>query len=95
MRDAADGRFVPDVNVHATLVDPAGREVGTHRQPLIWHPMLYHYGRNWTVPQDGEYRLRIRVEAPTFLRHDEINGRRFTEPVDVEFTGVRVMRGTD
>ena len=50
---------------------------------------------NWTVPADGEYPLRVRVEPPTFMRHDEVNGRRFTEPVDVEFRGVKVERGQD
>jgi hypothetical protein len=29
------------------------------------------------------------------MRHDEVNGRRFTEPVDVEFPGVKVSRGAD
>jgi hypothetical protein len=95
VRDASDGRFVPDVGVHATLIAPDGQEVGTHEQPLIWHPMLYHYGRNWQVPADGEYRLIVRVEPPTFLRHDEINGRRFTESVEAEFEGVLVHRGAD
>jgi hypothetical protein len=27
------------------------------------------------------------------MRHDEINGCRFTKPVDTEFTGVKVERG--
>jgi hypothetical protein len=47
VRDASGGRFVPGVRVFATLIDPDGNEVGTHEQPLIWHPMIYHYGRNW------------------------------------------------
>jgi uncharacterized protein involved in high-affinity Fe2+ transport len=55
--------------------------------------MIYHYGHNWVVSADGEYTLRVRVEPPTFTRHDEVNGRRFTEPVEVEFTGVQVERG--
>ena len=95
VRDAGDGRFVPGVRVFATLVDSDGNEVGTHEQPLLWHPMIYHYGRNWVVPSDGEYTLRVRVEPPTFMRHDEVNGQRFTEPVEVEFTGVQVERGQD
>ena len=93
VRDAADGRFVPGLRVTATLVDPSGKEVGTHEQPMLWHPMLYHYGRNWQVPTDGEYLLRVHVDPPTFHRHDEVNGRRFAEPVDVEFSGVRIQRG--
>lgn len=95
VRDAGDGRFVPGVRVVATLIDPDGDEVGTHEQPLLWHPMIYHYGRNWAVPSDGEYMLRVRVEPPTFMRHDEVNGRRFVEPVEVEFRNVKVERGRD
>ena len=95
VRDASDGRFVPGVRVLATLIAPSGEEIGTHEHPLLWHPMIYHYGRNWTVPADGAYTLRIRVEPPTFGRHDEVNGMRFTDVVDVQFKGVSVERGSD
>jgi hypothetical protein len=90
VRDGADGRFVPGLTVTVTLVDPDGNEVGTHEQPFLWHPWLYHYGRNWTVPEAGEYRVRVRVEAPGFMRHDHENGRRFLEPVEVEFEGIEI-----
>lgn len=90
--DAADGRFVPGLRVIATLVGPDGQEVGTHEQPMVWHPMIYHYGRNWTVPADGSYTLRVRIDPPRFMRHDEVNGRRFTQPVEAEFTGVSIGR---
>jgi Fe2+ transport protein len=95
LRDAADGRFVPGVRVPATLIAPDGEEVGTYEQPMLWHPMLYHYGRNWVVPRDGEYVLRVRVEPPRFSRHDGVNGCRFLEPASVEFVGVKVERGRD
>lgn len=91
--DRADGRFVPGVRVLATLIDPQGAEVGTHEQPLLWHPMIYHYGRNWTVPSDGTYRLKVRVEPATFMRHDEVNGKRFATAEEVIFEGVEVKRG--
>ena len=93
VRDVADGRFVPDLAVHATLIAPDGEQVGTHRQPLLWHPMLYHYGRNWQVPGDGRYRLRVRIDPPGFMRHDHINGMRFTQPVEVTFDDVEVHTG--
>jgi hypothetical protein len=93
--DASDGRFVPGLTVTGTLIDPDGNEVGTHEHELLWHPMIYHYGRNWTVPTDGEYTLKVHIDPPTFMRHDEINGCRWTEPVDVEFQGVKVERGQD
>jgi hypothetical protein len=93
VRDASDRRFIPALEVYATLVDQGGEEVGTHRQPFLWHPWLYHYGRNWKVPGDGEYTLRVRIEAPEFPRHDKENGRRFAEPVEVEFQGVKIKTG--
>jgi hypothetical protein len=95
VRDAGDGRFLPNARVGATLIDERGDQFGPHEVPLLWHPMLYHYGRNWTLPHSGEYTLRIHVEPPRFARHDEVNGCRFTEPADVEFSGVRVALGQD
>ncbi|WP_298456803.1 iron transporter [uncultured Cellulomonas sp.] len=93
--DAADGRFIPGLEVTATLVGADGDELGPFPQELVWHPMLYHYARNWTLPRDGQYTLRVHVSPPTFMRHDEINGRRFTSPVDVEFRGVSIARGSE
>jgi uncharacterized protein involved in high-affinity Fe2+ transport len=93
VRDAADGRFVPGLVVTATLLSTDGQEIGTHQQPFIWHPWLYHYGRNWLVPGDGEYTLRIRIEPPTFHRHDRENGERYAEAAEIEFEGVRIETG--
>ncbi len=85
VRTAADGRFVPNLTVHATLLDSRGVEVGTYPLPFLWHPWIYHYGRNWAVPGDGKYRLRVHVAAPDFPRHDRTNGKRFQNDVTVEF----------
>jgi hypothetical protein len=93
--DASDGRFIPELTVTATLIGPDGEEVGTHRHELLWHPMMLHYGRNWKVPADGTYTLKVHVDPPTFMRHDEINGRRFEHPVETTFKGVKVERGQD
>jgi hypothetical protein len=93
VRDGADGRFVPGLCVTATLLTDDGEEIGTHEHPLLWHPMIYHYGRNWKVPHDGAYTLRVHIDPPRFMRHDEINGKRFGEPVDVAFSGVQAKTG--
>jgi hypothetical protein len=66
--------------VTATLVDPDGNEVETTSNPLLWHPMIYHHGLNWTVPADGAYTIRVRVGPPTSMRHDGVNGQGFTHP---------------
>jgi len=93
VRDGADGRFIPELEVFATLIDREGKEVGTHRQSYLWHPWLYHYGRNWKVPGDGRYTLRVRIEPPEFPRHDKVNGNRYTRRVEVEFRDVHIETG--
>lgn len=94
VRDGADGRFVPGLTVYVTLIAPDGKSLGTKLEPFMWHPWLYHYGENWRVPiSSDDYRLRVRIEAPTFRRHDAANGRRYNEPVEIEFTHVRIKTG--
>lgn len=95
VRDGSDGRIVPGLDVTATLVGPDGEEVGTHKQPFVWHPWIHHYGRNWAVPGDGSYTLRVRIEAPDFPRHDKKNGKRYAQAVEVEFENVEVETGQD
>jgi hypothetical protein len=62
-------------------------------QPFLWHPWLYHHGLNWKLPGDGAYIIRVLVEPPDFMRHDKINGRRYAEPVEVEFRNVQIRTG--
>ena len=91
--DAADGRFVPGATVIVTLTGDDGERVGPTSVPMLWHPGLYHYGRNLSVPGDGTYTLDVRVEPPTFKRHDQTNGDRFGEPVEATFEDVDIETG--
>lgn len=93
VRDAADNRFIPGLDVRVRLVDEKGDEVGEHRQHFLWHPWLYHYGRNWQVPGDGKYRLEVSIAAPDFGRHDKKNGKRYAEDVKVSFDNVQIKTG--
>lgn len=93
VQDGADLRFIPGLSVYATVVDKDENVVGTHQQPFLWHPWLFHYGRNWELPGEGEYTIRVHIDAPTFMRHDKKNGKRYAEPVDVEFTNVKIKTG--
>ena len=95
VRDGSDDRFVPGLSVSLTLIDADGNEVGTEEMPFLWHPWLYHYGRNWTIPGEGRYTLRVRIEPPSFMRHDEENGKRYADPVTVEFEDVELETGVE
>ncbi|GGK54630.1 iron transporter [Salinarimonas ramus] len=95
VRDAADGRLIPGLEVRATLIGPDGADLGTQRLPLLWHPYLYHYGANWKVPGSGRYGMRVSFGAPTFSRHDKKNGHRFLEGAEVTFDDVAIAAGQD
>jgi hypothetical protein len=95
VRDAADGRPIPSLKIMATLTAPDGSDAGTHELPLFWHPYLYHYGRNWKVPGDGVYKLHVKFDAPTFMRHDKKNGNRFAEGCEVTLDAVNIKTGQD
>lgn len=93
--DPADGRLIPGLKVQAALLDGDGKSIESKTLPLLWHPYLYHYGANFKVPGDGTYGLRVRFDAPDFMRHDEKNGRRFLEGCEVTFDDVKVKAGQD
>lgn len=95
VRDAGDGRFVPGLRVVVTVIDPLGRVLGTREQPLMWHPMLYHYGADWKVEVRGQHSLRVEVEPPRFMRADLVNGDRLVAPARVQFNEVTVDLETD
>lgn len=86
VRDPRDGRFIPGLHVRITVDKVDGGHVGHGELPYVWHPWLAHYGQNWWAPGDGQYRVRVHIDPPTFMRHDKQNGRCFAEPVEAEFT---------
>jgi hypothetical protein len=89
VRDGGSGRLIPGLRVMVTVLDEKGKEIGTHRHKLLWHPWLYHYGRNWRLPGDGKYTIRVHIPAPDFPRHDKKNGKRFASSIWAEFTDVK------
>jgi hypothetical protein len=93
--DAADGRFVPGLEVRAGLQNAEGEGVDPTPIPFVWHPGLYHYGRNLSLPGDGEYTVTVDVKPAEFPRHDRENGDRYAEPVEVQFGGVRIETGSE
>ncbi len=89
-RDAADNRFIPGLDVRVKIFDEGGAEITGGRLPMLWHPWLYHYGSNFALSADGPVTIEVEIEAPRFPRHDEENGRRYTEDVFVRFEDVEL-----
>jgi hypothetical protein len=85
--DAAVGRFVPGLDVTVTLLDADG-EMFSGTAPFLWHPFLHRYGFNARVPGEGPFTVRVHIDPPSWMRHDPVNGKRYGEPVDVEFADV-------
>lgn len=90
---AADGRFLPGLDVRATLAGEDDTTVGPTAIPLVWHPGVYHYGRNLELPGEGTYDLTVEVDPAAWPRHDRQNGDRFGDPVEVRFEGVDLTTG--
>ncbi len=91
--DASDHRFIPGLDIEATLISEDGETIGPFPVPFLWHPGLYHYGANVTVPGEGTYTARVAIAPARFARHDKTNGNRFADPVEVEFSGLPIKVG--
>lgn len=91
VREAATGRVMSGLDVRTTILDSRHREIGTYSAGFMWHPWLLHNGVNVRVPSTGRYTVRIRANAPEFRRYGSMAGRRFTRPLDAEFTNVRIV----
>ncbi|MFC4357197.1 iron transporter [Halobium salinum] len=92
--DAEDKRMIPELDIEFTL-ERDGEEFGPHEADFLWHPGLFHYGKNVELPEGGTYDLHVEVDAPTFMRHDEQNGDRYGESVSVTFEDVDIETGQD
>lgn len=85
VRNSADGRFLPGLTVWGIVAQSDGQPIGSYQLPFLWHPWIYHYGRNIKVPRDGKYILTVEIEPPEFPRHDRLNGKRFQDRITVNF----------
>ncbi|MCB8837227.1 iron transporter [Aurantimonas sp. VKM B-3413] len=92
--DATDHRFVPYLDITCTL-KKEGEPPVEFKPQFLWHPGLYHYGQDLKVPGDGTYDLHVAIAAPTFPRHDEVNGKRYGEPVEVTFEKIAITTGRE
>lgn len=89
--DSRDGRFVPGLNVQATLLDMRGGRAAATHLPFAWDPRESRYGANVKLPEGaGRYVLQVHVDPATFVRCDKEEGKRYVTGADVTFENVRV-----
>lgn len=89
IRDAADGRFVPGLDVTVTITDAEGREVGSHDHPLTWDVVAHHYAHEWAVPP-GRAAMRVVISLPSADRQDDAHLGRFDACTAIEFSDVMI-----
>lgn len=94
-RDAADNRFIPGLEVSVRVVQEDVM-VFESALPMLWHPWLYHYGANATLPTDSPLAVEVEIAALQIPRHDEKNGIRHTDDLFVRFEGIELppVRGS-
>ncbi|MCM2292264.1 hypothetical protein NAC44_07975 [Allorhizobium sp. BGMRC 0089] len=91
--DATDNRFIPFLDIECTL-SQGGKDVLSFKPEFLWHPGLYHYGKDLSLPGgSGLYDLKVKIAAPAFPRHDKVNGKRYAETVEVEFKTIKITAG--
>jgi hypothetical protein len=93
VHDATDFHFVSGLTVYVTVVDKNGFSIGSFEHPLLQRPNLYHYGRNWILPGDGKYTLRVKIETPENMLHNEKSELTYPTTVEVVFKNVIIKTG--
>jgi uncharacterized protein involved in high-affinity Fe2+ transport len=83
VQDKDDKRFIPDLEVKAKILNEKKETVTTMTVPFIWHPFLFHYGINCSIPKAGKYVAEVTIKKPSFHRHDETYGNRYPKDVTV------------
>ena len=64
VHDVSDFHFVKDLKMSVTVTDEKGDLIG--KQQHFYHPRpgLHNYGRNWILPGDGHYTIRVEIDPP-------------------------------
>lgn len=90
VQDADDKRFIPELNVQATLYTEDNKIIQEKHHPFLWHPYVFHYGANWKIPEEGKYFIEVKISAPRFHRHDVVKGKKYPRQVKLEFGPVKM-----
>lgn len=89
-RDAETNHVVPELTMHASLLDAQGGRVAAKALEFFWDARGGHYGADVAVPKSGAYVLQVHVYPPTFNRMGKDNDTRYIQGADVTFENVMI-----
>lgn len=93
--DKSTGLFVPYMDIRVTVLDESGEAVDRRDVNFYWADFK-HYANNFSVPEAGDYTLRVELSPPDYYGRHQLEGKSeeasktFNEPVTAEFTDVRI-----
>lgn len=93
VQDKDDKRFIPSLEVNAQILDENKKMVTKMEVPFIWHPFLFHYGVNCSIPKKGTYYAVIEIKKPAFHRHDQTYGKKYEKDVSVTLGPITLTPG--
>ena len=93
VHNASDLHFIKKLTVNVTVIDKNGNVIGKKQHLLHQRPGLLHYGMNWTLPGDGLYTLRVRIDTAELKSEGTTEDNLPQGFVEVEFPHVMIQTG--
>ncbi|MBS1525516.1 MAG: iron transporter [Bacteroidetes bacterium] len=79
VQDGADHRIVPPLDISLAVLNSRGETLFETKLPYAWMPLINGYGNNIELPGNGDYTFSVKINPPSYHRHDPYNGDRFTD----------------
>ena len=89
IHSASDLHFIENLIVTVTVIDEKELIIGKQRHFVHKSPKLHYYGKNWALPGDGLYTIRVQIDS------SNLKDGKNQEDVEVEFTNVMIYTGQD
>lgn len=83
--------FIPYLDIEARILDSDGVIIGEGKAKYIWHSFAPHYGLDVVLPNEGKYRLDLKIKIPKFERMHKTNGKRYLDEIAVTTEAINIM----
>ena len=93
VHSTSDYHFIDNLSVTVTVIDEMGNLIGKQQHLYHQRPELHHYGKNWILPGDGLFTLRVIIEDQDLKMEGSMKHISSSGLVEVEFNGVKIETG--